>query len=318
MTAPAAVRCLSIRVRVYPCPRPPPPSAPVYDLAVLAYCAGVRLALLAAAVLSHTAPAVAAEPVLVAIIPNLTGSDSEASAFSVFEDVESALGYFPELRLVPRTEIFSTSAGALGQRVPACLGDIECIAGALHAARVQMGVEIVADLRSPPPLVYAHLIDGRSGRIVAREAGEPSAERLSSLLSRLATNLMRSAGFGVGGVLAVDVTPADAEVSVHESTDAMRRQADLFVLPAGRHVVVGNKDGYEQARAEVHIEEAESTRVQLILRELSEPLYRSPWLWVAVGAVVAGTTAAVFALLPGEDTFRVCQAPDRSQCPGAE
>ena len=260
-------------------------------------------------------------PALVALsvrVSNPAGASDAVSALAVFDRAARLIPYAGDLAIVPRSEMFGDGEGDLGRQLRACGAKLECSVAALRARGVGLGFEITVSLAPGSLLVSTHLIDAGTAAIVGFEVAEPepTAKSVQGTVHHQLIALLEQGGRKVGGALVVHTDPADAVVRVDDGTPAsigpVTGSPLRLSLPVGEHTVYAARDGYLDARTSVRLARAEDTEIRLTLEERS--ILASPWLWVAVGAVVAGTTAALAVALGGEEVA-ICHARAAAQCP---
>jgi tetratricopeptide (TPR) repeat protein len=121
--------------------------------------------------------------------------------------------------------------------------------------------------------------------------------------------------------LSVNVDPGAAAVVV-DGVPVQIGSSRLLVLNVGDHVLEFRAPGRTAERREFKVKGGESDTLRVVLPRLAivpaarppttnrdGPLYRNPWLWTAVGVVVAGAAAgAAIALTGGAGSTRT-EAP---------
>lgn len=117
------------------------------------------------------------------------------------------------------------------------------------------------------------------------------------------------------GVLVVDTTPKNAEVTV--AGRACASPCELKRLVPGTYEVSVRKAGYVDWKGPVTVTAGQTATVN---RELEEPegsIVSSPWLWGGIGVAAIGAGIAAFFLLRSNDQLvNVCIAPDPMDCNG--
>lgn len=89
------------------------------------------------------------------------------------------------------------------------------------------------------------------------------------------------------GTIVLRVTPSTASVRLDAVDVDLSRQAALLVN-VGDHTIEVSAPGYPRETRRVRVEANRSERVTLVLQksESARPLYKNPWLWTSVAAVV--------------------------------
>ncbi|MGE0792445.1 MAG: hypothetical protein AB7S26_42615 [Sandaracinaceae bacterium] len=132
--------------------------------------------------------------------------------------------------------------------------------------------------------VWSGLLDGRYGEL----AGE-QLEEVSRLVAEERTRLAR---------LEVRTT-VDAPLSVRidgEDMDEIAPESrQIYVLDAGRHILVGRAEGFEVAERTVQLTAGEDERLTLTLApqtRVDGAIYEEAWFWTVLGVLVLGGAAA--------------------------
>lgn len=233
----------------------------------------------------------------------LEGPHGAATLSAIFDDVVAAAELRTGLRVVSYEEMFVATEEGLGDRVRDCGSDTRCIASRLARLNARLGLVVVLDFGSKPPLISLQLVDTDGGRLVASAVGEVGAAGVSSELRQRGRMLLDDAGYVEAGRLTVAVTPPSARVVIDGVDDV--NTAGPMTLPPGRYVVRASLDGHETGETEAVVISGRDARIELVLQPV-QSVASSPWLWLGIGAAaVAAGTAVV--LTVGRDTTRcVC------------
>lgn len=226
-----------------------------------------------------------------ALLPIVTeGDHGSASLSSIFDDVAAATSRRLGLRLISYEEMFAVSRDGLGTGVLECGPDTGCISSKLRSFNARMGLVAILDFSLDPPVISMQLIDTDAGARVADVVGElPSndPERISAGIRAKTDEVLQRAGYVLAGKIAVEVDPPHAVIRLAGDVEPDKGTPNVFTVAPGRYTVSAEAEGYERGTTEAEIAGGTSTRVTLQLSEASSIL-ESPWLWIGIGAVVAG------------------------------
>jgi hypothetical protein len=238
-------------------------------------------------------------PALLLVVPIVvSGPHGEVSATSIEAAVDATLTYRPELRVLSHEESFVLGGGTLESRVLDCGSDKGCMAERLASLGAPLALVVSVNQISDPPFVSVLLLDVRAQRVAGSASGalgpdEPSIDRAIRLR---ASKLLEARGFAESARIVVAATPATAQVLVDGRAPAPAMPSDLsprgvFTVAPGRHTISATLEGHRAASAEIDALAGQDARAVLTLEEESS-LLASPWLWIAIGVVGAGTAAA--------------------------
>lgn len=214
----------------------------------------------------------------------------------IFEEVADAASMRMGLALVSFEEMFiGAGDDRFLDRVRTCGSDTLCIASCLQATGAHLGLVIVLDPASRPPLVSLDLIDAEKGTIIASAIEEARAEQGAPYgIRERAAGMLEAAGYVRAGRVRVDVDPPDARIILGGGIDPDPGTANIFTVRPGRYRVTARL-GDKASDSQEAVVAAGSVAVVKIVLEDSPTLFDSPWFWVgAAAAVVGGTTAAIF------------------------
>ncbi|CAN0540442.1 unnamed protein product, partial [Laminaria digitata] len=93
----------------------------------------------------------------------------------------------------------------------------------------------------------------------------------------------------------IEVEPKRAQLRLTQGIEPDLGTANVFTLAPGRYTAEGLLEGHHRATVDFEVNSGTSKTLQLELKEDSSVL-SSPWLWIAVGAVVVGGSAAAIAV----------------------
>ncbi len=243
----------------------------------------------------------ASAPVRIAVIPLVEGPGA-TSASAVLDRVAASIGWRPTLELASDAEISSPL-------IP-CGADERCIADALRASHVELGLVIVVSTEVEPGLISIRAIDAASAKTIARASGSLAAEG-AALLARLLEQTLDELGHRRAAKLHV---AGDEEIRGLVVTPPPLKQLgpNRFFVEPGRVRV--EAPGLVAADAEARA--GEEVEIALALPPPSPSIVESPWFWVAIGgAVIAAgaATAAIVATRPSD--VCVCLGRPAEQCP---
>lgn len=230
-----------------------------------------------------------------ALLPIVTeGPHGEASLSSIFDDVAAATSRRLGLRLISYEEMFAVSQDGLGTSVLECGPDTECIASRLRSFNARMGLVVILDFSLDPPVVSMQLLDTDAGERVADAVGElppNDPARISAGIRAKTEEVLERGGYVLAGKIAVDVEPPNAVIRLAGGVEPDTGTPNVFTLAPGRYVVTASAEGYEPGELEAQVTGGSSSHVTLQLSKRSS-IIESPWLWIGVGAVVAGGVTA--------------------------
>lgn len=246
---------------------------------------------------AFAAPASAAPRLLdsLAVLPIVAeGPHGQASVSDIYDAVTRATRSRLGVRVISAEEMFVASREGLAARVADCGTDDGCIASKLRMFDARFGLVVVLSFELDPPIYSLQLLDTDLGRKIGERVGEASADVWSDL-ARAADELLAEAGMVKSGRVLVDVVPKRAQLRLRDGPDPDPGTPNVFTLAPGRYTVEAEAEGFDGASTDFEVHSGASQTVTLELEERTS-IWASPWLWVAVGAVVVGgTTAAVVA-----------------------
>ena len=250
-------------------------------------------------------------PERLAILPAVVeGSFGRAGAVELFELVAKAADFRQGLEIVPYNALFLEGVEPVATTVRDCGSDLPCIARALAAAGIDLGLRVIANFALDPPLITMNLIVEE--KVIREVIDELDDRSLASILEGATELLLWK--YARGGRLAIEVSPSDAAVTIDPP-------APDKVMAPGRYRVAATREGYAPDAVEVEIAAGAEQQVRLALAPLPEEssIVESPWLWTGVGAGVVAIVAAVliatnpFSRSPTEGI--VCVTTPSGACP---
>lgn len=220
-----------------------------------------------------------------------TGIDQLALHDRIAGRAEFAL----DLAVVRASELLTSD---VRRSVIDCGEDLDCIAGKLRAAEIELGVLATIDASSDPALILVILVDAKTGERVGRildENARDDVQTIARLAEESALRLLRSAGHSLGGRIFLSVEPGDAAVLLrHASTPTpiAGKAGEKMTLASGKWIAEISKPGFYPKTIELKVTTGKDTAANVTLENESGAL-SSPWLWIGLGAaVVAGAVAA--------------------------
>jgi hypothetical protein len=236
--------------------------------------------------------------VKVAGAPGQASPDSEAVKASLRKVAAFAAG----LSAIDAASRRSEDEQALAQ----CGADAACIGARLEAQEVDLGLFLVVNLATLPPLLTGRIIDSH-GTVLKSVARDLAAGReLSQDLVLAATELFEGSGHPIGGRLWVQPTPPDAQVSLEGNPELESALPGSFLVPPGTYVVRAFRDGYAASSTQATVAQMVDTRATLTLAP-ARTIFASPWFWVIGAVAVAGGAAGLALALHHEGPTTFCQ-----------
>lgn len=257
-------------------------------------------------------------PERLAVLPVLLSADAVTSARAVFDDVDRASQLRPGLRVMSIDDYYFHEGQALAKRALACGSDMTCTAKQLEPFAARLGLVVVVNGELDPPLVSLVLLDSARGAVAAQWAGQVGGGRsgVQTEIVRRTAEMLEGQGFVQHGRLKVRVRPDEATVQVDAEIGPDLGTPDTFTLAPGPHDIVATAAGHTTSRATATVLAGQETEVTLEL-EPSSSVWSSPWLWVGLGAVVAGAAAATAVVVSGQSPTCLCvQTRDMMDCSG--
>jgi hypothetical protein len=226
----------------------------------------------------------------------LEGTKGSANISSIFNDVSASTERRLGLRMISYEEMFAAAEEGLGDRVRDCGSDTSCIASRLRPFNARLGLVVVIDFGSKPPLISLQLLDTDDGKMLQTFFGELSAENtISDSIRKTTGDLLEKAGYGLAAHVLVEVEPPNAHVVLGSGIDPDQGTPNRFTVAPGHYDVSAVLDGWKSASSAVTVGSGGEERVKLTLIK-NTSLLESPWLWIGVGlAIAGGTTAAILA-----------------------
>src|SRR5688572_1060429 len=95
-----------------------------------------------------------------AVLPIVLGGEhGKATLSDIFNDIASAAEMRLGLRVISFEEMFVATEEGLQDRVRDCGSDTACVAARLRTFNARMGLVVVLDFSSSPPLISLQLLD---------------------------------------------------------------------------------------------------------------------------------------------------------------
>ena len=245
-----------------------------------------------------------------AILPSVV--QGTLSIEDVFEAAARSLSLRPALEVVTSSELLSGTADPLISTAAKCGSDLACIADRMSGNRIDLALRVVINHAVDPPLVSLHLVDIASVAIAQEVFAEVTGDVIADL-AKLTGQLFDKAGYPEGARVRLVVSPPGADVSFPGAV----KRGDLFLVPAGEHVIDVSREGYVPASQKVVVAGGREVPVFITLAEESGSVVSSPWLWLGVGAGAAAIAAiVVFVVVDPLRPDCICIGdPDGPNCP---
>lgn len=248
----------------------------------------------------------------IAVLP-VVSPRRAASGSDIHGAVSQAIRRRIGIELISAEEMFVANQEGLVDRVRDCGPDIPCIASRMRRFRARLGLVIVLDRTVSPAILGLQLIDTDLSRLMSRTLDELEAPgRALALIADRTRQLLDRAGYVEAGRLTVTVDPPAAQIRLGSGFEPDMGAPNVFTLRPGTYSVFAEHPGFAPKSVEVHVAQGAATEVHLALEE-DTSVWESPWLWVAVGAVVVGAVVAgtVVATQPKP---RVCISSEAFSC----
>ena len=248
----------------------------------------------------------------VAVLPVISPA-SAPSESDVHRAVGRAIRRRLGIKLLSIEEMFVADREGLVSRVRDCGPDVECIANRMRRFRARLGLVVVYDRSISPAVLGLQLVDTNLGRLIDQTLDEVDDARSPlELIARRTSELLEKAGYVVAGRLTVDVQPAAAQIRLRSGEEPDLGSTNVFTLAPGTYRVIAEHPGFVSAEAVATVDGGRSAQVALFLDEQTS-IWESPWLWIAVGVVVAGAVTAG-AIVASQPDPRVCFSFEGQSC----
>lgn len=252
---------------------------------------------------------IAAEPMAVAVFPIVAGEGGPALGAALSEELARALAFRPGARLVRGEELFVLDPAGEGGQLERCGSDVDCLSAALAPLGLGLAILIVANTELDPPRIAVRLIDPAGRRITAESHGKVDAAGLAQAVATRAAEVLDAVGLTEAGRLRVDTGAEPVELQL-EPPPIASFPGGHWVAPGRQRIVVSR--GEQRVDREVTVAAREDRTVSIVLED-NRSLVESPWLWIAIGLVVAGAATAVAVSASGGTD--VCLGPPGADCP---
>lgn len=227
-----------------------------------------------------------------------TGIDQLALLDQIAGRAELALG----LTVVRASELLTSD---VRRSVIDCGENLNCIAGKLRTAEIELGLLATIDATTDPALILVMLVDAKTAKLAGRTLDENSRDDTATI-ARLAEEnglrLITAAGHPIGGRALLRVDPSDAAITLRGAqTSAPGRAGEKMQLAPGKYSAEISKPGYVPKTIDLEILAGKDLEVSTTL-ETESNLLISPWLWLGVGAaVIAGAAVTAVVLTQGKE-----------------
>lgn len=249
----------------------------------------------------------------VAYFSTLDGETTSALRDAIPRAIAEATRHRPGLSMVEPTTLAAANRD-LDAAVARCGRGVACIANRLVGVGLDLGLLITVLASTDEIALAVTLIDVRTTAELFSGTGLTTDEHgLADEIRRLVRLAFDKAGEPVGAELSVEIQPSDAKVQITSRAGVGYGVGPIVHVRPGQYDVFASADGYEAGSTSVTVQPGGRAVVQLALQKKSS-VWSSPWLWTAVGVVVAGgTTAAIVAAQPGRTC--ICVRGPIGTCP---
>jgi hypothetical protein len=191
-----------------------------------------------------------------------------------------------------------------------CGADASCIGARLEGQDADLGLFLVVNLATTPPLITGRIIDSH-GTVLKSIARDLAGDLMEQVVSAV-TELFEGSGHAVGGRLWVEPDPHDAQVGLEGNPELESSMPGSFLVPAGTYHLIASKDGYASTTTLATVARMEDAHTRLTLAE-SRTMFASPWAWVIGAVAIAGGAVAIAVALRREGPSTFCQT-DQATC----
>lgn len=226
--------------------------------------------------------AIAAEPP-----PRATVYIRSNASFEVDSIVFETLALVPSLTTTRLPETARREADACGS-------DLDCLVERLRAIRGELVLIVAVAQRDDQLAVAVEAIDLDAAASIAKHFASFDINTLGPQAA-LRTGVqggLAELGHELGGQVRVTSDPPGAIVSIDD--EPVGPDGSL-VVAAGPKTIRVSLDGHETEERRVEVSKGAAVELTVMLSP-APSIFSSPWLWVGVGAAIAGgTTAVLFA-----------------------
>ncbi len=257
------------------------------------------------------APVATTEAVTVATVPVLL----EGSPIGLSElgaAVDRAMAWRPTLRALRFEEVEALHPGA-ATAVRRCGSDRGCLADSLKPTGASLALVVVVRPQESQVILSTQLVDLTMRRVQAGASESAAREGLEETLARVAAKTLDEAGHAVAGGLRVEVIPPEAEIEIKGQQKPITQDGLRYHVTPGSYEVVAKMKEHDTQRQTINVGAAQESVVRLEL-EPEGSIWTSPWLWLGIGAVVAGA-AVTTAVVANSGAECLCFTYDPAMCP---
>ncbi len=237
-------------------------------------------------------------PERLAVLPVLLGAAKPKIA-RILDCVAQASTLRRGLRVMSIDDYYFHGGQDLARRALSCGADTNCMAKHLAPFGARLAMVVVLNEELTPPLVSLIMLDGDGGAVAAEWAGQvhggPAA--VYAQISAKSAEFLQGLGFKQSGRLKVGVSPEQVALRVGQQGPDLG-SSDTFTLLPGQYTVHGFADDYLPGQVSAEVLAGQDTHASLELTPDSS-MWKSPWAWVGLGAVVLGAVATTTVLATG-------------------
>ena len=244
---------------------------------------------------------------------------STISLSALFESVTTATKERVSLRVLTFEEMFvAVNQAEVRKKIDRCGSDAACISSGLRRFNARYGIVVLLNFELTPVLMNIQVLDTDAGKMAGERLVEVESKATAAIVDRLQKEtdaILTEMGFVPSGKLVVKVEPPTATIELDGGTAPDLGAPGMFTLAPGRYRVRASAPGWDSAESTVEVKSGEIANVELSLSQQTS-WYESPWLWIAAGAVVIGTTTAVVVSTSQPDPcFCITYRGDGCGCP---
>jgi len=243
----------------------------------------------------------------------LSGEEAGIPLSEVYAGARNAIERHTAINVAPLDAIGLAVREAA---VRECAGKASCFARRVRGGSANLLLTVSVDRIDEGILLGLRLVDIESEQQIGATGDEiPAGMSMRGAMEQQLPDVFPQTVWDQIGVLVVDTTPNNAEVTVAGRSCAS--PCELKRLVPGTYEVTIRKAGYLDWSGPVTIEAGRTANLTQELQEPEGSIVKSPWLWGGIGLAAIGAGVAAFLLLRNDDRLvNVCIAPDPADCGG--